>query len=119
MHLCVGSKYFEVYRMACTLVEKLLENIYQTYEKLNKGMNKEFERPLRIKKVEDLDRRVQGEESERVSKRIEDEDCGMKKSIGELFENSFNTTLEDNRPYQTFRRRDKHIIAPRLRRNLV
>jgi len=54
MHLCVSSKYFEVYNLACKYVEELLQRVYQDYETfcLKNGYRIE---PLSIKRFEDID----------------------------------------------------------------
>jgi len=54
MHLCVSSKYFEVYNLACKYVEELLQRVYHDYEEfcLRNGYQVES---LGIKRFEDID----------------------------------------------------------------
>lgn len=54
MHLCVSSKYFEVYNLACKYVEELLENVYQDYEEFCLKHRRPIE-SLTIKRFEDHD----------------------------------------------------------------
>ncbi len=52
MHLCISSKYKEVYQLACKLVEELLLNLYKEYTEFahRKGFN--VYSPLKIKQIE-------------------------------------------------------------------
>src|SRR5688572_16841023 len=52
MHLCVSSKYMEVFIKACALIEELLEEVYREYEMVCKKAGKPLERELKIKRIE-------------------------------------------------------------------
>mmetsp|Transcript_6029 Transcript_6029/g.5372 ORF Transcript_6029/g.5372 Transcript_6029/m.5372 type:complete len:105 (-) Transcript_6029:1723-2037(-) len=51
MHLCVSSKYLEVYNMACQFVEELLTNLYKEYDVFCKKTNRMVD-PLSLKKID-------------------------------------------------------------------
>jgi hypothetical protein len=52
MHLCVSSKYLEVYNMACQLVEELLNNLYREYDNYCRKSGRKFHTSLKIKRIE-------------------------------------------------------------------
>jgi len=52
MHLCVSSKYLEVYNMACQLVEELLNNLYREYDNYFRKSGRKFHTSLKIKRIE-------------------------------------------------------------------
>jgi len=54
LHLCVSSKYQELYYLACKLVEDLMLNLYEEYRKFceKKGGNYLLSPKLSIKKIE-------------------------------------------------------------------
>jgi len=58
MHLCVSSKYFEVYNLACKHVEDLLQRVYQDYEEFCLKNRRPIE-PLNIKRFEDHDETIE------------------------------------------------------------
>lgn len=52
MHLCVSSKYLEVYNMACQLVEELLNNLYREYDNYCRRSGRKYQPSLKIKRIE-------------------------------------------------------------------
>jgi len=52
MHLCVSSKYMEVYKMACGKIEELLNKLYLEYANFCKKMGTDF-LPIHIKRIDD------------------------------------------------------------------
>jgi len=52
MHLCVSSKYLEVYNMACQLVEELLNNLYREYDNYCRKTGRKYHTSLKIKRIE-------------------------------------------------------------------
>jgi len=52
MHLCVSSKYQEVYVSACRLVEELLNTLYKEYDAFIRRNGKRSIQKLSIKKIE-------------------------------------------------------------------
>ena len=52
IHLCVSSKYGEVFELACQMVEELLNHIYKEFETFCRTMNKGGFFPLQVKKIE-------------------------------------------------------------------
>jgi len=52
MHLCVSSKYLEVYNMACQLVEELLNNLYREYDNYCRKSGRKYHTSLKIKRIE-------------------------------------------------------------------
>lgn len=51
MHLCVSSKYLDVFKLACTLVEELLQTIYKEYAMFCQKIGKNLV-VLSVKKLE-------------------------------------------------------------------
>jgi len=52
MHLCISSKYKEVYQLACKLVEELLLNLYKEYIEFAHRKGFKMYSPLKIKQIE-------------------------------------------------------------------
>jgi len=52
MHLCISSKYKEVYQIACKLVEELLLNLYKEYTEFAQRKGFKLYSPLKIKQIE-------------------------------------------------------------------
>jgi hypothetical protein len=52
MHLCVSSKYLEVYNMSCQLVEELLNNLYREYDSYCRKTGRRYQGMLKIKRIE-------------------------------------------------------------------
>ena len=52
IHLCVSSKYGEVFELACKMVEELLHQIYKEFEAFCRTTHKGAFFPLQIKKIE-------------------------------------------------------------------
>jgi len=52
MHLCVSSKYLEVYNMACQLVEELLNNLYREFDNYCRKTGRKYQSLLKIKRIE-------------------------------------------------------------------
>ena len=51
IHLCVSSKFQNVFRMACKCVEDLLSNIYEQYSKFKSKKGWKRSPSLKIKKI--------------------------------------------------------------------
>ena len=52
MHLCISSKYKEIYELACKLVEELLLNLYKEYTEFAHRKGFKLYSPLKIKQIE-------------------------------------------------------------------
>ena len=52
LHLCVSSKYTEVYALACKLVENLLTSLYKEYEVFCQKLGRPLKEPVQLKRVE-------------------------------------------------------------------
>lgn len=52
LHLCVSSKYSEVYYLACKLVESLMTGLYKEYEQFCQKAGRPLQEPVQLKRVE-------------------------------------------------------------------
>jgi hypothetical protein len=52
LHLCVSSKYADVYNLACKLVEDLLAGLYKEYEGFCQKAGRPLSKPVQIKRSE-------------------------------------------------------------------
>jgi hypothetical protein len=52
LHLCISSRYFDKYQIACNHVQELILNVYEEYKRFCEKTKKEPIKDLQIKKVE-------------------------------------------------------------------
>lgn len=52
LHLCISSRYFDKYTVACNHVQELILNVYEEYKRFCEKARKEPKIELQIKKIE-------------------------------------------------------------------
>ena len=52
LHLCIISRYFDNYQIACNHVQELIMNVYEEYKRFCEKNKKEPKPDLQIKKIE-------------------------------------------------------------------
>ena len=85
LHLCVSSKYSEVYVLACKCVEELLLNIYNEYKLFCHKMGRRCDPNLKVKRIEAFGKAEQSPNGN-----------GNDKSAMDYFNQQFEQMLEIN-----------------------
>ncbi len=52
LHLCISSRFFDKYKIACQHVQELIQNIYEEYKRFCEKGKKDLNKDLHIKKAE-------------------------------------------------------------------
>ena len=52
LHLCISSRYFDKYKLACNHVQELIMNVYEEYKRFCEKNRKEPRQELQVKKIE-------------------------------------------------------------------
>lgn len=52
LHLCISSKYYDKYQLACNNVQELILNVYEEYKRYCEKNRKDPNKEIQIKKTE-------------------------------------------------------------------
>lgn len=52
LHLCISSRYYDKYQLACNNVQELILNVYEEYKRFCEKNRKEPNKEIQIKKIE-------------------------------------------------------------------
>ena len=119
MHLCVSSKFADIYKLACSLVQELFTNIYKEYEVFCHRKGFRNWSTLKIKRIEEANT-VQNDRANaenvgdiyNIKREICHEDSSLNESFSRMLSiSSLSNKNEENINYRSVSRR---VIDPSM-----